>query len=404
MKIPLPTTLRNRRSDTDKDARILNGVVDGRGWICVRASINAALSPGELGPGWGLFARNTPSIDPLSGPGGSEVIVISNDVLTTSPTELAYRLKFSVNPPLKVNISTAFSPSVVVHALTRFGNLATGFNGTVNAALAGLIPPSFATLIGTTAVSASAGVATFSNIKVDRSGEEFQLFASATAVHGAYSTSFNAPTQLGFTTQPSDSNPDEQFTVVVAAQDSAGNTDTRYDGFITISIWSGSGGTLSGNVQKRAENGVVTFSDLSIDVEGTYTLRVVAEEDSGGDCYTPAARLSNQFNIGAYSLVATSNGFDIGYADVSLPGSSLTPNTFNGGTISSLYFNPVNGITMTIAGEHSQNFFTSITFNNVTLLSASADLFEINGGTTFWYWFVANTMFPSVGTYSGIIT
>ena len=69
------------------------------------------------------------------------------------------------------------------------GNVATGFSGSVTVAIDA--NPGGGTLSGTTNVSAANGVATFSNLSIDRAGNGYTLSATAGGVAGATSNSFN---------------------------------------------------------------------------------------------------------------------------------------------------------------------------------------------------------------------
>ena len=90
-------------------------------------------------------------------------------------------------------------------------------------------------------------------------------------------TSSVAPV-LTFFAQPGSANVGQTLPVVqVAASDSFGNVDTTFTGVITVSLASNSsGGGLHGNTSVRASDGIATFTNLSVDAAGTYTLRATA--------------------------------------------------------------------------------------------------------------------------------
>jgi adhesin/invasin len=106
-------------------------------------------------------------------------------------------------------------------------------------------------------------------------------------------------TQLLFAVQPTDTNGGGTITpaVEVAAADQFGNTDDSFTGTVTIGIGFNGGivpGTLSGDLEVAAVNGVAVFSDLSIDLLGVgtdYTLVVTS-----GDL---TAAESDEFDITA---------------------------------------------------------------------------------------------------------
>lgn len=383
MRLPFPTTLRNRGKARTKDARILNGMVDKRRAVVKRPSLNATFAPVEVGPGLGLFVLTTPNhVD-------DEVIAISNDVLTFGPTVTPFRLRFSVQPS-DSNINTAGSPSVTVQVLDRFGSVITTSSLTVTLSLS--TNPTSSTLGGTTSKNATNGVATFTDLTMSRSGEGFRITASGpTGTRSATSNAFDVPTVLTFTTQPSSVEPDELFSVVVAAKDSAGNTDTNYGGEINIAIYSATGsGLLSGLTTRLATNGVATFSGLSIDEDGTYTLIAAGTADPIPTAYKPSNRVSNSFTLGSQSFTVSSVGFDGGfgfYSEAPGPFGAISPSSINGSSWNAV-FNEVptsSGFRIYIDGLHDSTFFGSVSSVFGVRYTSSASYNQV-GGVTRWIW------------------
>jgi len=93
---------------------------------------------------------------------------------------------------------------------------------------------------------------------------------------------------LSFFAQPGSANVGQTLPIVqVAASDSLGNIDTNFTGVITVALASNAtGGGLHGNTAVRASDGVATFTDLSVDAAGTYTLRATS---SGAGSVTSGA-------------------------------------------------------------------------------------------------------------------
>ena len=93
---------------------------------------------------------------------------------------------------------------------------------------------------------------------------------------------------LSFFAQPGSANVGQTLPVVqVVASDSLGNIDPNFSGVITVTLGSNSSGAgLHGTTAVRATDGVATFSDLSVDAAGTYTLRATA---SGAGSVTSSA-------------------------------------------------------------------------------------------------------------------
>jgi hypothetical protein len=139
--------------------------------------------------------------------------------------------------------------------------------------------PSGGTLAGTLTVSATGGVATFSDLSIDKSGTGYTLTATATGLTSATSNAFDigagVAVGLEFVVQPSNAVAGVAITpaISVRAVDSAGNTTVTGD--ITLAIGNNAGGgTLSGTTTVSPTGGVSTFADLSINKAGSgYTLR-----------------------------------------------------------------------------------------------------------------------------------
>lgn len=297
------------------------------------------------------------------------------------------------------NLNTALTPSPVVTVVNKDGTTATGYTGNVTMALG--TNPTNATLGGTTVVAASSGVATFSNLTLNRSGKNFTLRATA-AAQGGYtpkarvSRPFSIPTRCVFTTQPVGvaAAGDILPTFTVTIQDGAGNTDTSYTGAdVTVALYTGAGsGVLSGFYTRTATAGVVDFSGLSIDADGTYSLRATAESVS--TAYDPAPAISNTFTIPLNTLVpADIGGFGSSYGYVfSPPSGSLSDRNAVTGfpvlAITQLQIGPLYSLEVALQGATSQSAFTSITIIrpsgvSFTFYTALADSW--NGAGT-WAW------------------
>src|SRR5207245_11122613 len=82
------------------------------------------------------------------------------------------------------------TPAVRVPAQDARGTTATGFTGTVTAAIGA--NPGGGTLAGTASVAAVSGVATFSNVSINKAGSGYTLTAAATGLAGMTSTPFGA--------------------------------------------------------------------------------------------------------------------------------------------------------------------------------------------------------------------
>ncbi|WP_233262159.1 S8 family serine peptidase [Vitiosangium sp. GDMCC 1.1324] len=186
----------------------------------------------------------------------------------------AAALSFSVQPG-NATAGVTFSPAVKVSILDSLGNLVTGASDPVSLSLQG---GSGGTLGGTTTVAATAGVATFADLFVNKAANGYSLSASATGLTSATSGTFNvtpgAAAALSFSVQPGNATAGVTFSpaVKVSILDSLGNLVTGASDPVSLAL-SGSGATLGGTTTVAAVSGVATFSNLSIAKAGSgYTL------------------------------------------------------------------------------------------------------------------------------------
>lgn len=312
----------------------------------------------------------------------------------------ATQLSFTVQPSA-VAAGASITPAVEVTALDLLGNVATAFTGNVTMAIG--TNPTTALLTGATSVAASAGIASFSNLKLDKAGTGYTLVASSTgltdATSGAFDVTVGIPTKLAFFVQPPASTTAGVAmapAIQVAAQDAAGNTVPTFIGTITVAITSGSGtsgAVLSGTTTVGATAGLASFSTLSINKSGTgYTLRATS------------TGLTNATST-AFAIVtgpAVQLGFTVQPATTK-SGSSISPSvkvaaqdsmgntvtTFTSNIIVAIGTNAGTPVPGTLTGTLTQKASSGVsTFNNLkidkigvgyTLISSSAGLL---GGTS----------------------
>jgi len=138
-------------------------------------------------------------------------------------------------------------------------------------------------LSGTLSVNTSSGVATFSNVRLaGLLGTNYQLRFTSSSLSQAVSgnvtpTGHGVATQLTMTTQPGGR---ASGTVlipqpVVAVRDSAGNLVANSTAAVTVEIQSGNNGELGGTLTVNADDGVATFSGVTLAgrVSTSYVLR-----------------------------------------------------------------------------------------------------------------------------------
>ena len=147
------------------------------------------------------------------------------------------------------------------------------FTGPVTIALGA--NPGSATLGGTTTVSAIGGVATFSNLTVNRSGTGYRLVASAAGLTSATSSAFDIiagpARRLEFGSYPLTGGTALVGidSITVLARDAAGNLATTLPGSVVLGLFSAPfGAALQGVAAISAVAGVATFRFMRLDVAG----------------------------------------------------------------------------------------------------------------------------------------
>src|SRR5207253_539330 len=91
--------------------------------------------------------------------------------------------------PTDTAAGTAISPAVTVRVLDQFGNLVTFDSSSVTVAL--FNNPGNGALSGTTTVAASGGIATFSDLSVNKVGVGYTLTASDGSLGGTLTGTFD---------------------------------------------------------------------------------------------------------------------------------------------------------------------------------------------------------------------
>ena len=236
-------------------------------------------------------------------------------------------LSFSTEPPASIVAGSSFSPVV----LAESGSGTPVANATLTVAI------SSGTLIGTaTATTNSSGLATFSNLSVDIAGT-YSLTASAGSVSGnssSFTITPSAAATLAFLTQPTGTTAGSTInSVTVKASDSFGNLE-GVGVSVTVAIASGSlNGTLIGTTNG---SGQVTFSNLSINAAGTYTLLA--------SCTGATGATSNSFIITAGAGLFTF----LTEPTSTTAGTILNPITVQ---VADGFSNPLAGVTVTIGAR-----------------------------------------------------
>jgi hypothetical protein len=192
----------------------------------------------------------------------------------------ATQLMFQPLPANAVD-GVPLSPAVTVD-VEDADYLLTNSNSTVTVAA------SAGTLSGTLTQSVVNGVATFSNLTFLGTQNNVFLKATDSAItlpapgYAASNNNINvafdtAPAKLAFTQEPTSTTAGSPIipAVMVGVEDQNGNVNTVAPTDVTVSLV-GTGGTLSGTMTILSQNGVASFTDLSVDTAGTYKLEATA--------------------------------------------------------------------------------------------------------------------------------
>jgi hypothetical protein len=298
----------------------------------------------------------------------------------------ANKLAFSVQPT-NSTAGASIAPSLQVTVEDAQGNTVTTATNMITVAIG--TNPSSGTLSGTTTVAAVNGVATFSNLSINLSGNGYTLTASATGLTSATSTAFAissaSAAKLVFTVQPSSAGAGSVIApaVQVSVEDTFGNVVTTATNSITLAIGTNpSGGTLGGTTSNAAVNGVATFNNLSIDKAGNgYTLMATATGLTSGT--------SSAFNItsGTPAMLAFSvQPSNTGSGASITPAVKVTVEDAQGNPVTTatnmvtmaIGTNPASGAltgTTTIAAVNGVATFSNLSINNLGVgytLTASA--------------------------------
>jgi hypothetical protein len=247
------------------------------------ATLTGTLSVGAIG---GIATFNDLSIDTLNSgytftvttPGLTSDTSIPFDIIEAPPTQVAF-----VDQPTSTFAGANLSPAITVEIRDAFNNIVTSSTDNVTIAFGTDPSAGTGTLGGTLTVAAVSGIATFTDINIDKAFSGYTFTATSGVLTVDTSNSFTispaAKAQLGFRVEPNDTDYGVNIapSIEVEIQDAFGNRTPDTD-TITLAINNNPGGsTLSGTTSVSAATGVATFSDISLDqVADGYTLSATA--------------------------------------------------------------------------------------------------------------------------------
>ncbi len=238
---------------------------------------------------------------------GDKIITVSSGGLTTANSST-----FTITPASAAQLAFATQPGggtagqgwsqqPTVQVLDIYGNVVTSSSASISMALS----TGTGGLSGTTSVSASSGLATFSGLSVQLAGLK-KVTASSAGLTSAVSNSFTivaaTAAQLAFSLQPGGGVAGQAWSQQprVEVQDSFGNLVSSATHSVSLTISSGTG-ALSGTSTQAAVAGSALFSALSIDLVGTKFLTATAagltSATSSSFSITPASGVTLGFSV-----------------------------------------------------------------------------------------------------------
>jgi hypothetical protein len=244
--------------------------------------VTSATNPVTLALTAGTGLTGTLTVTPQNGIAAFSNLTLSTVgsytlLATSSGLTSATSASFSVDAPAKLAFlvqptnaltGAAISPAVQVAVQDANGNTVTAATNPVTLALA-----AGTGLGGTLTVTPQNGVATFNNLTLGSAGT-YMLVASSSGLTSATSVSFTVttPVKLAFLVQPSNALTGAVISpaVQVAVQDANGKTVTAANIPVTLALVGST--DLGGTPTVNSQNGVATFSDLTVDNAGSYTL------------------------------------------------------------------------------------------------------------------------------------
>ncbi|MBK8206837.1 MAG: hypothetical protein IPK87_08560 [Planctomycetes bacterium] len=235
------------------------------------------------------------------------VIFVSGTGLSPTATQLIITTQ-----PGTGTGGSALSGQPVVEAQTSAAALDTGFNGLVTAQITASTGTSGALLLGTVALNAVGGIATFTDLAIDLVGTGYQLtFTSGSLTpdtSNAFDITLGSAAQIVVTAQPGNGTGGLPLSTQpsVEIHDAGGNLIASDNTtLVTAAITSGTGtggAILSGTLTLQVISGAVAFTDLAIDRAATgYSLDFSAAGLTTG--------VSNTFDIaiGVPALLAVAS-------------------------------------------------------------------------------------------------
>ncbi len=211
----------------------------------------------------------------------------------------ASNLVFDSQPSSSV-AGQVISPAVTVKVEDQFDNVVTPSSAAVSVAIG--TNPGSGTLSGTFTVNAVNGIATFSDLSIDKVGAGYTLSASSSGLTPSTSDSFNITfatlVKFAISTIPSPQTAGTGFSISITAQDAYSNTVTSFTGTANITS---TGNLTSGGTTAAFVNGVLSSHSVTISNSGDFTLTATANGKSGTSNTFTVNKATQTINFGVLS-------------------------------------------------------------------------------------------------------
>jgi hypothetical protein len=198
---------------------------------------------------------------------------VASSTLTISAANPAENLVFKQQPSSTAAGAT-MTPAVTVRVVDSNGNVVPSAADAINLTLVG-----GSGLQGTLTITPQNGIATFNDLSINAPGSGYALLATSPSLVPAVSAPFvitpsvsSTPAKLAFLQQPSNALTTAAIApaVTVVVEDGSGNPVTNSKDPVALALTGASG--LAGTLTAVPQNGIATFSNLSVGTAGTYTL------------------------------------------------------------------------------------------------------------------------------------
>ncbi len=291
---PVPTVIMHRTAGSGASSLNINGAADGTALTLSSVSSSqlqlTITQPSASGVVCSLTWQNVrvrPTVGTplasgnITSSGTAAIYKITNGVSNFGSLKeisgIAAQVGISTQPSGTATAAVPFAQQPVVTIQDQFGNVLNTANGRADnsSSVTAGIQTGSSSLQGTTTVSVSNGVATFSNLSYNIAQTITLSFHSASltpAVSSAINIMAGSAYQIGFAQQPVNTTAGATNPISVQVRDLYGNSVTSAGVSITLSLQSGAGplgGTLT---QLTDASGLATFTNVTLKVVGTKQL------------------------------------------------------------------------------------------------------------------------------------